>query len=525
MSDTAIMAGPAFDATGPHDLAARLAATAGRRPDHVAIRWQDRTITWAQLDARVTAATAAMQGLGVGAGDRVALVLGNVPAFVEAWFAVLRAGAVVVPLNQSLAPDELRHAMADAGASLVIADAAVVDRVASALHDLDDVPPIVVAGLGAATVDGSIPRWRDLVDASDPAMAVPVERVGSDLAAIIYTSGTTGVPRGAMLTHANLAANQDQSLLGRVRIEASDVVLIVLPMSHIFALNMGLGVATAVGATMVLQERFDPAGTLAEVERHGVTVLLGVPTMYAAWVALDTPAAALASVRVAISGAAPLAPRLFEAFATQHGIEIEEGYGLTEAGPSVASDAVADAPKPGSVGVPLPGVELRLVDDRGRDVAEGEPGEVLVRGPNVFAGYWRDEAATAEVLDGAGWLHTGDVGLVDDDGHLHLVDRRKDLILVSGFNVYPAEVERVLRSHEAVTACGVVGVPHPYTGEAVKAYVVLDDGMEISADELTVHCRQWLARYKCPESIEFVAQLPTTVTGKVRRGVLRADGA
>ncbi len=245
--------------------------------------------------------------------------------------------------------------------------------------------------------------------------------------------------------------------------------------------------------------------------------------MYIAWLNVpDADPSAMRTVRLAVSGAAPLPPQVLERFADTFGPTIEEGYGLTEAAPSVTSNSMAPAPRAGTVGMPLPGIELRLVDRQGADADPGDPGEVWVRGPNVFQGYWNDPEATAEALTGDGWLRTGDIGVLDDAGYLRLVDRRKDLIIVSGFNVYPREVERVLYQHDAIAECAVVGVPHPYTGEAVKAFVVPRDGAEISEDDVTAFCRTLLARYKCPESVEVVDELPHTATGKVRRGELRA---
>jgi long-chain acyl-CoA synthetase len=511
------------DASSP-DVAARLRATARRTPERVALRWQDQVVRYGDLDDRVDRAVGGLAHLGVAAGDRVAIVLGNVPAFVEVHFATLRAGAAVVPLDVGLSADELRHALTGSGArvAVVMPDLA---RVVAPLRDrIDTLEHVVVAGDAAASrgpagTDGVL-SWAEVRDAGHP--PTPVERAPDDLAALVYTSGTTGRPKGAMLTRANLGANQDQSLAGRFRVEPDDTVLLVLPLSHIYALNIGLGTAVRVGAEMLLIERFDPATSLAAIRRHGVTIVLGAPPMYVSWLeAGEADVAAFGSVRLAVSGAAPLPAPVLERFRERFGITIEEGYGLTEAAPAVASNAMAPAPRAGSVGMPLPDVQLRLVDEQGRDVVHGDPGEIWVRGPNVFQGYWDDPGATAEALTPDGWLRTGDVGCLDDDGYLRLVDRRTDLIIVSGFNVYPREVERVLHQHEAVAECAVVGTPHPYTGEAVTAFVVARADRDVTADELTELCRGMLARYKCPESVAFVDALPHTATGKVRRSQLR----
>jgi long-chain acyl-CoA synthetase len=509
------------DTSTPPDVAARLRTTAAARPDHPALHAGDVTVTYGELHERVDRVTGALQGAGIGAGDRVALVLGTTPAFVEAYAGVLRAGAAFVPLLPGLAPDELRHALADAGARVVIVGPERAAAVAALRDELPDLELLVAVDDPAQPTerDGAVDYEAWLADADEP---VFVERAADDLAALVYTSGTTGRPRGAMLTRGNLAANQDQSLAGRFEVDGDDVVLLVLPLAHIYALNVGLGTAITVGATMVLLERFEPAASLAVIARRRVTLVLGAPPLYVAWLASDALADAdLSSVRLAVSGAAPLGVPTLERFRTATGLTIEEGYGLTEASPSVASTSMADAAVAGSVGLPLPGIELRLVDADGEDVDDGDPGEVWVRGANVFQGYWRDEAATAAALTPDGWLRTGDVGIRDDAGMLRLVDRLRDLIIVSGFNVYPREVERVLEDDPAVAEAAVVGVPHPLTGETVVASVVARSDAEVDVEALAARCRERLARYKCPTSIEAVPVLPYTATGKLRRHELR----
>jgi long-chain acyl-CoA synthetase len=513
----------------PEDVAARLRVTASDVADRVALVWQDREVTYGELDARVDAAVGALRGLGVSAGDRVAIVLGNVPAFVEVHFATLRAGGVVVPCNLGQAEDEIVHVLADSGARVVVVADAVAPTVLAAAARVEGVEHVVVVGAASAPA-GSSGTWRELVAAAQDraaaggAAGADAAPAPGDLAALVYTSGTTGLPRGAMLTHRNLTAAQDQSLAGRLRVERDDVVLLVLPLFHIYALNVGLGASVTVGATMVLVERFDATGSMGTIAEHRVTVVLGAPPMYVAWANTpDVSAAPFATVRVAVSGAAPLPVQVLERFREATGVEIWEGYGLTEAAPSVTSNAMGDEARPGSVGLPLPDVELRLVDDAGEDVERGDPGEVWVRGPNVFQGYWQDPEGTAEALAAGGWLRTGDVGVRDADGYLYLVDRKKDLVIVSGFNVYPREVERVLYAHGDVAEAAVVGVPHPYTGEAVKAFVVRRPGTDVGEDDLAAFCRTRLARYKAPESVEFVDALPHTATGKVRRVELRGN--
>jgi len=347
---------------------------------------------------------------------------------------------------------------------------------------------------------------------------------GADLALIAYTAGTTSEPRGAMLSHGNLRANLDQ--MSRVRdlaLTPDDVVLLALPLFHIYALNAILGLAVKTGATAVLVDRFEPREAFELVAEHRVTALFGAPPMFSAWLALaeaNERIPDLSSVRLAVSGAAPLPARVLTSFRERFGIDIWEGYGLSECAPAVTSNAVGREPKPGSIGMALPGVEVRLVDEHGEDVEEGDPGEILVRGPNVFTGYWGRPDATRAAFDGD-WLRTGDVAYRDEDGYLFLVDRKKDLIIVSGFNVFPKEVEEAIGRHPRVAEAAVVGVPDERTGEAVQAWVVPKRKQTVTAEEILEFLQGYLARFKWPRDVRVVEELPHHVTGKVLRRALR----
>jgi long-chain acyl-CoA synthetase len=325
-----------------------------------------------------------------------------------------------------------------------------------------------------------------------------------------------------MLTHGNLLANLEQTQAVPALAQAEDdVVLLVLPLSHIYGLNVALNLTIRVGGTGVLAERFDPVGTVDLVREQSVTVLPGAPAMYVSWVDLaGLPADSFSTVRLAVSGAAPLPAETLEAFRERFGATIWEGYGLTEAAPSVSTTAVGGEARPWSVGQPLPGIDMRVVDTDGTDVEDADTGEVLVRGPNVFHGYWARPDETEEIfLDD--WLRTGDIGYRDEDGYLFLVDRSKDLVIVSGFNVYPKEVEEALLSHPDVEEAAVVGVADPRTGEAVKAYVVTTSGSAVTPEELVAHVSRSLARFKVPREVEVVPELPRHSTGKVLRRALR----
>ena len=326
-----------------------------------------------------------------------------------------------------------------------------------------------------------------------------------------------------MLTHGNLAANIRQVLdHPGLRLDASDVALGALPFFHVFGLNVVLGVGLAAGASIVLVDHFDPVDTGRLVTESSTTMVAGVPAMFAGFLAAELPADTVALVRLAVSGAAPLPGEIATGFREQFGVEVHQGYGLTEASPIVTTTALMPgAPRSGSIGPPLPGVTVRLVDDEGHDALAGDPGELWVQGPNVFPGYWKDQEATERVLTADGWLRTGDIAVVDDDGGLRLVDRAKDLIIVSGFNVFPVEVEDVLRTHDAVLDAAVVGEPNPRTGEAVVAYVVPKPGSQPDEAALSTHCAHSLARYKCPSRVELVEHLPRAPSGKLLRRDLR----
>jgi long-chain acyl-CoA synthetase len=507
------------------NLAARLAASAARLPDKRALIFQGRASTYGELAQRVRKAAGALRSLGLRAtaegepGDRVALMVGNSPQFVEAYHAIAHAGLVAVPLNVGFTPAEVAHILADSGARAIVVSEPFMPVIESLRGTLPDIEHVIVAGASSAPEGTAL--WREVVDAGEEADLVEVGE--GTMAVLQYTSGTTGKPKGAMLSHGNLVANQHQMEQTLLKVEESDVVLCVLPLFHIYALNVAMSFTLAQGATVLLVERFDAVQTLRDVVEHGASIIIGAPPMYVAWV--NTPGVDdmdLGSVRYAVSGAAALPAPVLDRFRTELGIDIYEGYGLTETSPLLTTVAMSGEPRPGSVGKPVPGVEIRLIDERGNPVRRGDPGEVVVRGPNVFSGYWQRPEETAEVLDDDGWFRTGDVGYAAD-GNLYLVDRKKDLIIVSGFNVYPREVEEVLYQHPKLAEAAVIGVPHPYTGEAVKAVVVLRPGEEATAQEVIDFAARSLARFKCPEVVEFVEELPHLPSGKVLRRQLR-DG-
>ena len=513
----------------------------GHPAEQPALYSRGRVTTYGELRGQVARLRGALTARGVQPGDRVAVIAGNDWYFVVAYLAVLGVGAIAVPLNPQSPPAEIERELGLAEVSLALVGPAARRTVGDlapgavpgfggglAISDLlegDEASPGEGKGEGKAKGKGKGEGHREGEGmlAEGPGTAPPVvDREPEDVAVLLFTSGTAGAPRPAMLTHGNLLANLDQVLANPERPRGADeVALGVLPLFHVFGLNAVLGLALKLGSSVVLVERFDPHTTLDDVAAYGVTVMSGVPTMWAALAGLkNVDRAKLSTVRLAASGAAPLDPEVRRAVRDRLGLDLAEGYGLTEASPVVTTGLGHGAPD-GSIGVPLPGVEVRLIDAEGMDALVGDPGEVWVRGPNVFAGYWNDPEATATALTEDGWLRTGDVAVVDDDGFLSLVDRVKDVIVVSGFNVFPAEVEEVLAAHPGVVAAAVVGVPNPQSGEAVKAYVVLVPGAHVEPDELIDHVSRYLARYKCPSTVVFVDELPQGLTGKVLRRTLR----
>lgn len=476
----------------------------GHDPASVALISRGRSTTYGDLQQQVAGLRGGLADLGIQRGDAVALACQNGRHFVVAYLAIVGIGAVAVPLNPTSPSSELRREIAEVRAVALIAEPSAMAAVEAI--DRDAIPTV------RSIVD--IPLLDELMQ-HDPAPLADV--APDDLAVLIFTSGTAGAPRAAMLSHGNLLASINARYGGPDQMVATDVVYGVLPPFHIFGLNVVIGVTLSFGACAVLVQRFDPSTAIDTIRERGVTVVPGAPALWQSFVQMrDLPADAFSTVRLALSGAAKLPDFVADEMSRRFGVVIREGYGLTEASP-VVTTSVGIEPRRGSVGKAARGVEVRLVDEDGEDALTGDSGEVWVRGANVFQGYLDDPEATARVLTEDGWLRTGDVGITDEDGYLYLVDRAKDLVIVSGFNVYPAEVEEVLAAVPGVADAAVIGVPHPHTGEAVKAYVVPAPGAHLDEDTLIESCLDHLARYKAPSKILFVDELPRNLTGKVLR--------
>lgn len=490
----------------------------GHDPAVEALISRGRTTTYGALSEQIDRLRGGLASIGVGDGDRVALLCSNSRHFVITYFATLGLGAVAVPLNPLSPAPELVAEISSVGAKVV-----VIEKLSTPTWNnvaRDAVPSVVTV---ISCDRSSAPD--DALSIDDLLAVEPVGRVEVDpdhLATLIFTSGTAGKPRAAMLTHANLLANIEQSRSAHDHVDTGDVIYTVLPLFHIFGLNVAMTMGLSVGATVLLVQRFDPATAIESIRERGVTVLPGSPSMWSAFAHFnELNGSEFTNVRLALSGASRLPIDTAKLMRDRFGIELREGYGLTEASPIVTSSVGASV-RFGSVGRVLDGVRVRLVNDDG-DIPAGDVGEIWVQGPNVFAGYFLDADATDAVLTDDGWLKTGDMATLDDDGYLWLVDRAKDLVIVSGFNVFPAEVEDVLASHPDVAEAGVIGVPHPHTGEAVKAFVVAAPGADIDEESLREFCLDHLARYKCPNKIMFADELPRNTTGKLLRRRLLDD--
>ncbi len=484
------------------NLATLLTDSAQRDPDHVAIKLDDVELTYAQLDEASARVAGLLAERGVGRGDRVGVMLPNVPYFPVCYFGILRAGATVVPMNVLLRRREVAFYLQDPGAKLLFAWEGFADDAKAGAEE---------AGAECVLVERG--KFEELLESVEPAREV-ADTDGEDTAVILYTSGTTGTPKGAELTHSNLARNAEvaRSLFD---FDASTVTLGALPLFHSFGQTCGLNATIAGGGTLTLIPRFEPGKALEIVGRDQVNVFQGVPTMYGAILhhperqGFDT-----STLRLCASGGAALPVELLRAFEQEFGCKVLEGYGLSETSPVASFNHPDRERKPGSIGTPVEGVEMKIVDDDGGEVAQGEVGEIVIRGHNVMKGYWNRPDATAETIRD-GWFHSGDMAKIDEDGYFFIVDRKKDMIIRGGYNVYPREIEEVLYEHPAVREAAVLGVPHDEHGEEVAAAVALKDGESVSAEELRDFVKDQVAAYKYPRRVWFVDELPKGPTGKI----------
>ena len=495
------------------NIARALERAARHFPDKPAILFEDRRLSYRELDCAASRTARALALRGVGPGDRVALFLPNIPAFAVAYQAVQKLGAIAVSANAMLTTEELDVLLEDSGAGVVFTVEALWPRLAPLVGaavrrdcvvicegEVDGLPTIETLGAGQPD---ELPA-RDM-DPSAPA-------------AILFTSGTTGRQKGATLSHANIVSNV--SAVNRyMRTGPADRLLVTLPLFHVAAQNVLMNGGFAAAATLVLHRRFDVERCAEAIEEHRATVVAGVPTIFIALLGAGVPPAALASVRLYKSAAATMPVELARRWRETYGQTITEGYGLTETSPAATFNHEHEY-RAGSVGTPIDMVDMRVVDEEDRDVPPGTWGEVVFRGPNVMLGYWNRPEDTRRAMRG-GWFHTGDVGHVDGDGYLYLVDRVKDMINTAGLKIWPREVEEVLYRHPRILECAVIGVPDALKGEIAKAVVVARSGLVPTGAELDAYCRAHLAAYKVPRAYEFVDELPKSASGKILKRILR----
>ncbi|HYV15982.1 MAG TPA: long-chain fatty acid--CoA ligase [Conexibacter sp.] len=485
------------------NLASLLTETAARAPECTAIKLDDVELTFAQLDGASAHVVGLLEQHGFQPGDRVGLMLPNVPYFPVVYYGILRAGGTVVPMNVLLKEREVAYYLEDSGAKLLFA---WHDFVADAQPGAEAAgAELIVVAPGAFEAQvGAAPARTELADVAD-----------EDTAVILYTSGTTGKPKGAELTHANLEGNARTKVETLIQLGDGDVILGALPLFHSFGQTSALNAGMMAGACLTLLPRFEAAKALAMIARDRVTVLLGVPTMYTAMLAVPrSERPDTSSLRTCISGGASLPIEILRAFESQFGCAILEGYGLSETSPVASFNHPDRERKAGSIGTPIRDVEMKLVDEHDQDVAPGEVGEIVIRGPNVMKGYWQRPDATAEAMRG-GWFHSGDLGKMDEDGYFFIVDRKKDMIIRGGYNVYPREIEEVLYEHPAVAEAAVVALAHAELGEEVGAAVALKAGMATEPAELQAFVKERVAAYKYPRHVWLVGELPKGPTGKI----------
>jgi long-chain acyl-CoA synthetase len=484
------------------NLAHNLVVTAERRPDAPAIRLGDEVLSYADLLRRAAGVAGWLRENGQTPGDRVGLMMPNLPAFPIHFYGALLAGAVVVPMNPLLKEREVEYYLRDSGAGFLF--------VAEGLGDEQDK---AAASTGTRLVEvGTFG-----LDRVEDGAAIAEPRDPEDTAVILYTSGTTGQPKGAELTHANLATNAATTARTLTEVGPDDVVMGCLPLFHVFGLTCGLNAGIAAGACLTLLPRFDGRAALETIAAHGVSVFLGVPTMYSAMLqAPDATSFDATSLRTCVSGGAALPVEVLRSFEASFGCAILEGYGLSETSPVACFNHPHQVRKPGSIGTPVAGVELKLVDSAGGPVPAGEVGEIAIRGESLMKGYWGRPDATAEAVPD-GWLRTGDLAKQDEDGYFFIVDRKKDLIIRGGYNVYPREIEEVLYEHPDVTEAAVIGLPHAELGEEVAAAVAVREGAEVSHDDLITFVKERVAAYKYPRHLWVVDTLPKGPTGKILR--------
>jgi long-chain acyl-CoA synthetase len=492
------------------NLARIVTDSAARSSGHPALKLSEEVVTYGQLDELVARCAALLRSLGVEPGDRVGVMVPNVPQFAVAYYGVLRCGGIVVPMNILLKGRETTFYLSDPEAKAVFA-----------WHEFLESARTGAEAAGAEVIPVAPGEFEQRLAGHEPLEMVEVG--DEDTAVVLYTSGTTGTPKGAELTHANLYTQAAILADDLFHMTADDVVLGALPLFHAFGQSDALNAPLYAGATVTMLPRFAPAVALETMQRDEATLFMGVPTMYTAMLhAPERGDYRLPRLRVCCSGGASLPVEVLRGFEREFGCMILEGYGLSETSPTASFNHMERERKPGSIGTPIKGVEMTVAAEDGTALPPGEVGEIWIRGHNVMKGYWRRPDATADVLTADGWFKTGDMARVDDDGYFYIVDRKKDMIIRGGYNVYPRELEEVLYEHPAVREAAVIGVPHAEYGEEVAAAVALKPGATATAAELRDYVKQQVAGYKYPRVVWLVDELPKGPTGKILKKEIEA---
>ncbi|MEH7381635.1 fatty acid--CoA ligase family protein [Bacillus sp. JJ1533] len=510
------------------NLSTQLGETAKRYFDKPAYIFQGKNSTYAELDGAVSKFASGLEKLGIKKGDHIALVLGNTPHFVIGFYGALRIGATVIPINPIYTSDEIGYIVNNGDVKAVIALDLLVPLFEKMNEHLPKVEHLIVCetpqGLDSGEDFSTFSNYSKLKSFTEVVGSGELHFQGpilddDEVAVILYTSGTTGKPKGAMLTHKNLYSNA-RDVADYLKISDQDRVITTLPMFHVFCLTVALNAPLMSGGTLLIVPKFSPKEIFGLAKEYKATVFAGVPTMYN--FLLQYPEGNpedLSTLRLCISGGAAMPVALLKSFEQKFNVLVSEGYGLSEASPVTSFNPLDRPRKPGSIGTNIVNVENRVVDENGDDLPVGQVGELIVRGPNVMKGYYKmPEESDATLRNG--WLYTGDLARVDEEGYFYIVDRKKDMIIVGGYNVYPREVEEVLYNHPDIIEVAVVGVPDPEQGEAVHCYVVKKNP-DLTDDTLLAYCREHLAKYKLPSKIEFIDELPKNTTGKILRRALK----
>ncbi|MEH6936747.1 long-chain-fatty-acid--CoA ligase [Bacillus sp. JJ664] len=497
-----------------YNLNRNLKNSAAMYPNRFAYTFLDQSVTYQELDEMVDKVALGLYENGIGKGDRVALVLGNCPEFVIAYYGILRTGASVVPINPIFTPREITYILSNSKAKAVIANSGLSHLLSSLVNTLENLKiTFYTESLNPYN------SWEQLLQSSENEF-VPPSIEENDLAVVLYTSGTTGNPKGAMLSHRNMGSNAETfaEFFGYTQ---EDRIIATLPMFHVFCMTVCINTPIKCGAHILIIPKFNPTEVVNTISREKATLFAGVPTMYSFMMQVNATAEDFSSIRACFSGGASLPLELLNRFQERYKVDILEGYGLSETAPITTFTPLNGIRKSGSIGINIPNVINKVVDPNGFEVPVGEIGELIVQGPNVMLGYLEmPEATLSSIKDG--WFYTGDLAKMDEDGYFYIIDRIKDLIIVGGYNVYPREVEEVLYQHPAVVEAAVIGIPDSNYGESVKAFVVCND-QNTSIEEIMLFAKDRLAKYKNPREIEILTELPKNTTGKILRRALRTS--